>query len=57
MTTREAKNFRRRLVRRGFDKTYTFNGGVYPRCSQCSMTAICGQACHERGCPNERRTR
>lgn len=46
-----------RLRRRGFDETtYDRGSGYYrPRCSQCQVLVINGVACHETGCPNERR--
>lgn len=47
------------LRRRGFDlTTYDRNSGYYsPACSQCQVLVINGCACHERGCPNQKRTR
>ena len=39
---------------RGFDRSHAvpFEKGVTVGCSQCEAVAICGVACHERGCPN-----
>jgi hypothetical protein len=46
-----------KLRRRGFDKTKVWPGDDYATigCSQCNAVAIQGLACHELGCPNERR--
>ena len=45
------------LKRRGFDKSYTRDGAVYVRCSQCSAIVINGHPVHEAAsCPNERKT-
>lgn len=43
---------------RGFDLTATVFGRpnlLTPRCSQCEALVINGAACHEGGCPNNRR--
>jgi hypothetical protein len=56
---KQQKETVRSIRRRGFDAT-TFNPktGLYRiKCSQCQMLAINGIACHETGCPNNRRTR
>lgn len=47
-----------RLRARGFDLTkYDRSEHRYRvRCSQCEALVINGVACHETGCPNERRT-
>ena len=49
------------LERRGFDQcSFEVTNGVRYiriRCSQCAASAINGVACHETGCPNERRAR
>lgn len=49
-----------RLHGEGFDfsQVYTDDDGneaVSVRCSQCSALVINGVACHETGCPNQRR--
>ena len=46
-----------KLRRSGFDLSYTprNSGAVHVRCSQCEAMAINGVACHETGCPNQRR--
>lgn len=43
----------------GFDETkYNRESGYWrPRCSQCEVLVIQGVACHENGCPNQRRSR
>lgn len=45
------------LRRRGFDRTtYDRSSRYYSvKCSQCAALVINGVACHETGCPNERR--
>jgi hypothetical protein len=47
----------RRLRQQGFDlTTYDRSTGYYrPRCSQCNALVINGVACHEHGCPNQRK--
>jgi hypothetical protein len=47
----------RRLRQQGFDlTTYDRATGYYrPRCSQCNALVINGVACHEHGCPNQRK--
>ena len=46
-----------RLRSLGFDETrYDRESGYYRvRCSQCQAAVINGVACHETGCPNQRR--
>lgn len=52
------RTVRRQLKRRGFDKTTSQRAGtVRPRCSQCAVLVINGLACHETGCPNNRKKR
>lgn len=48
-----------RLRARGFDKTRynRYDNSYSVKCSQCAALVINGVACHERGCPNENRTR
>ncbi len=45
------------LRRRGFDRSeYDRKNGTHRvRCSQCEALVINGVACHEHGCPNEKR--
>lgn len=45
------------LYRRGFDQsTYNRASQSYRvRCSQCAGAVISGVACHETGCPNQKR--
>ena len=58
MTLEERTHCRRMLKRRGFDMTKSYRDGtVLPRCSQCQAMCINGVACHETGCPNQRRKR
>jgi replicative superfamily II helicase len=47
------------LRRRGFDRSeYDRSRGTHHvRCSQCEALVINGVACHEAGCPNEKRKR
>ena len=45
------------LRRRGFDSSYrSGEGGVRVGCSQCQACVINRVACHETGCPNQRKT-
>jgi hypothetical protein len=46
-----------RLRRQGFDLTRYDRGTATfrVRCSQCEALVINGVACHERGCPNQRK--
>lgn len=40
----------------GFDRAeYLGNRTWRPRCSQCEVLVINGIACHETGCPNQRK--
>ena len=55
MTSNDRAKLAKRLVRRGFDETYRCDGAVYPKCSQCEALVINGMACHEQGCPRERK--
>ena len=41
-----------RLIERGFDRTYIYNGSVYIVCSNCEAITINGVATHETGCFN-----
>lgn len=43
------------LFRQGFDRSRKSGKGARVRCSQCEALVINGVACHERGCPNQRR--
>ena len=43
------------LRRQGFDKSVVDDGSVLVQCSQCEAAVINGAACHELGCPNQRR--
>jgi len=51
MTTQELK-------RLGFDLSSKPRGEGYcdVKCSKCNAMVINGKPCHERGCPNEKRT-
>jgi hypothetical protein len=51
-------NLGRKLRQLGFDKTtYDRSSGSYRvRCSQCQAAVINGVPCHERGCPNQKRS-
>jgi hypothetical protein len=46
-----------RLRKRGFDKSQYDPSSRTTKlgCSQCQALAINGVACHERGCPNDRK--
>jgi hypothetical protein len=56
MTLLERRKLVHRLKRRGFDKTWSSEKyGVTVRCSQCEALVINGIACHETGCPNNRK--
>ncbi len=52
-----AKGVLQSLRRRGFDKSeYNRSSGRHHvRCSQCEALVINGMACHETGCPNEKK--
>jgi hypothetical protein len=43
--------------RDGFDKSYSDDGAVSIKCSQCAALVINGVPCHERGCPNIKKER
>lgn len=47
------------LRKRGFDESYYIRetGHWRIKCSQCQALVINGIACHERGCPNQPRSR
>jgi hypothetical protein len=46
-----------RLKRLGFDLSQRKpEGGWRVRCSQCEAVCVNGIPCHERGCPNARRS-
>ncbi len=47
------------LRRRGFDRSeYDRKNGTHRvRCSQCEALVINGVACHESGCPNEKKSK
>lgn len=55
MNAQERVNLKARLVTRGFDRTAIEDGRVYPKCSQCEVLVLNGTACHEIGCPNQKR--
>jgi hypothetical protein len=56
MDEKARRRVRVRLKRRGFDLTKSFRDGtVKPGCSQCQALCIQGTACHEIGCPNNKR--
>jgi len=46
-----------RLRAAGFDRSYYSRGDrrFHVRCSQCEAAVINNVACHERGCPNQRK--
>jgi hypothetical protein len=48
----------KRLRKAGFDLSEydKSNRTWWPRCSQCNALVIQGIACHERGCPNDKKT-
>lgn len=50
-------NILKSLRKRGFDRSYynRSSGSHRVRCSQCVALVINGMACHETGCPNEKR--
>ena len=52
-----AKSQGQRLRAEGFDRTkYDRGEGVYRvRCSRCEAIVVNGTACHEHGCPNQKR--
>lgn len=51
------KSLLQKLRRNGFDRSeYDRSSGRHRvRCSQCEALVINGIACHESGCPNEKR--
>jgi hypothetical protein len=52
------RRLRVRLRRRGFNLTKSYRDGtVKPGCSQCQALVIQGLACHEIGCPNNKKNR
>lgn len=57
--TKKKVSLAERLRRRGFDLAAYNPRTGYTRveCSQCEALCINGVACHEIGCPNERRAR
>lgn len=63
MTRDQAKARLRVLRRYGFDQSRGFrdpdsgNHGIRLGCSQCQALYINSIACHETGCPNQRRSR
>lgn len=58
MDADERRTLRRKLKRRGFDLTTSQKcGTVRPKCSQCQAMVIQGLACHETGCPNNKKRR
>lgn len=52
-------NLGKKLRSRGFDQTRYIRSTGYWRvgCSQCQALCINGVACHESGCPNEKKER
>lgn len=51
-----------KLRKRGFDESYVHtdedkNKSVRVKCSQCAALVLNGVACHERGCPNNKKSR
>jgi hypothetical protein len=46
----------KRLKEEGFDESLLECGVVFVKCSRCAAAVIQGVACHERGCPNVKRT-
>lgn len=55
--SRKVKCLAARLRRRGFNRLRfdRETGAVRVRCSQCEAMVINNMACHESGCPNNRR--
>lgn len=51
------KNITQILKKKGFDLSYYDRKTGYHnvRCSQCESLVINGIACHETGCPNEKK--
>ena len=54
---KRTKSLAARLRDRGFDNSYYDRSAMTTRlgCSQCEALAINGVACHETGCPNQKR--
>ena len=51
-----ARRLLQQLKDRGFDMSEKGENGVcLVQCSQCEALVISGVACHEQGCPNERK--
>lgn len=58
MNLEQRIKLRRQLRKQGFDQTLSFKSGIVrPKCSQCVATVIQGMACHETGCPNQKRVK
>jgi NAD-dependent SIR2 family protein deacetylase len=50
-----AQRAQRLREQQGFDEAHVHGDYVKVQCSQCQASVINGVACHERGCPNEKR--